>query len=406
MVRRRHADRVVAALALPLPAGRVPVRAPARGERAARQAAIASSSWSTPACSTAIATGRSTADYAKAAPDDLCVRIRIRNAGPEAGRAARAADAVVPQPLVVGRRTSRGPSIRARRRERGVAVAIAEDETARPLAARRRTRSRRPRARAAVLRERDQLPRVCSARAAPTPYPKDGINDHVVAGAATVNPAQRGTKMACWYRVTVAPGETVELRLRLARERRRRRRSTSAPASSGRSPTASARPTSTTPRCGPHGRERRRSHGDAPGLRGNGLEPAVLPLRRRALARRRSDAAAAAGGAQDRAQRRLASPQQPRHHRDARQVGVPVVRRLGPRVPLRGARAHRSRRGEAPAAAAVPRVVHAPERPAAGVRVELRRRESAGARVGGARGLPHRRRHGLRLPRAAPSTSC
>ena len=51
-----------------------------------------------------------------------------------------------------------------------------------------------------------------------TPYPKDGINDHVVGGAATVNPARRGTKMAYWYRLSVAPGATVELRLRLARE--------------------------------------------------------------------------------------------------------------------------------------------------------------------------------------------
>jgi hypothetical protein len=48
-----------------------------------------------------------------------------------------------------------------------------------------------------------------------TPYPKDGINDHVVTGAATVNPALTGTKCAFWYRVTVEPGESVELRLRL-----------------------------------------------------------------------------------------------------------------------------------------------------------------------------------------------
>src|SRR6185312_14466057 len=48
-----------------------------------------------------------------------------------------------------------------------------------------------------------------------TPYPKDGINDHVVNSAATVNPEQRGTKCAFWYQVTVAGGATVELRLRL-----------------------------------------------------------------------------------------------------------------------------------------------------------------------------------------------
>ncbi|MFY9932857.1 MAG: hypothetical protein WAK82_33130 [Streptosporangiaceae bacterium] len=48
-----------------------------------------------------------------------------------------------------------------------------------------------------------------------TPYPKDGINDHVVSGAATVNPAQAGTKCAFWYQVTLEGGATAELRLRL-----------------------------------------------------------------------------------------------------------------------------------------------------------------------------------------------
>jgi hypothetical protein len=48
-----------------------------------------------------------------------------------------------------------------------------------------------------------------------TPYPKDGINDHVIHGAATVNPVGAGTKCAFWYQVTVQPGQTVELRLRL-----------------------------------------------------------------------------------------------------------------------------------------------------------------------------------------------
>ena len=36
-----------------------------------------------------------------------------------------------------------------------------------------------------------------------TPYPKDGINDHVISGAPTVNPDQPGTKCAFWYQVTV-----------------------------------------------------------------------------------------------------------------------------------------------------------------------------------------------------------
>ena len=48
-----------------------------------------------------------------------------------------------------------------------------------------------------------------------TPYPKDGINDHVVGGHDTVNPLAEGTKASLWYQVAVEPGATVELRLRL-----------------------------------------------------------------------------------------------------------------------------------------------------------------------------------------------
>jgi hypothetical protein len=48
-----------------------------------------------------------------------------------------------------------------------------------------------------------------------TPYPKDGINDHVTRGADTVSPDRSGTKCAFWYQVSVAPGDTAQLRLRL-----------------------------------------------------------------------------------------------------------------------------------------------------------------------------------------------
>src|SRR4029077_2130806 len=48
-----------------------------------------------------------------------------------------------------------------------------------------------------------------------TPYPKDGINDHVIFGAPTVNPDQAGTKCAFWYKLTLAGGASAELRLRL-----------------------------------------------------------------------------------------------------------------------------------------------------------------------------------------------
>ncbi len=46
-------------------------------------------------------------------------------------------------------------------------------------------------------------------------YPKDGINDHVVHGAATVNPDRRGTKCALAYQLRLGPGESARLRLRL-----------------------------------------------------------------------------------------------------------------------------------------------------------------------------------------------
>jgi Mannosylglycerate hydrolase MGH1-like glycoside hydrolase domain len=48
-----------------------------------------------------------------------------------------------------------------------------------------------------------------------TPYPKDGIGDHVIHGAVTVNPQRTGTKCSAWYRLTLAGGETAELRLRM-----------------------------------------------------------------------------------------------------------------------------------------------------------------------------------------------
>jgi hypothetical protein len=51
--------------------------------------------------------------------------------------------------------------------------------------------------------------------AALTEFPKDGINDHVVTGADTVNPSQQGTKAALWYQLTVPAGGTTQVRLRL-----------------------------------------------------------------------------------------------------------------------------------------------------------------------------------------------
>jgi hypothetical protein len=50
------------------------------------------------------------------------------------------------------------------------------------------------------------------------PYVKDGINDFVTLGNPTVNPEQRGTKVAARYRVVVEPGKSATVRLRLTGE--------------------------------------------------------------------------------------------------------------------------------------------------------------------------------------------
>ncbi len=49
-----------------------------------------------------------------------------------------------------------------------------------------------------------------------TPYVKDSINEYVIAGKRqAVNPEQRGTKAAAYYRLTLGPGQSVVSRLRL-----------------------------------------------------------------------------------------------------------------------------------------------------------------------------------------------
>ncbi|OEK07790.1 glucosidase [Flavivirga aquatica] len=49
-----------------------------------------------------------------------------------------------------------------------------------------------------------------------TPYPKDGINDYIIAQKNTTNPELTGTKSSAVYALTLAPKETKEIRLRLS----------------------------------------------------------------------------------------------------------------------------------------------------------------------------------------------
>ena len=253
--------------------------------------------------------------------------------------------------------------------------------------------------------------RCCSARTRPTTQRLFGV-----AGRRRRTPRTASTTTSCTGAPTVNPdrqrhqgGVVVPARRSRRRQRSscgcgcarpapsRRPRRRSAPTSTGSWPSAGRgrRVLRRADAAGPPGR---RGDGDAPGLRRDAVEQAALLLRRGPLARRRPDPAGAAAARRRRPQRPLAQLRRLRHHVDAGQVGVPVVRGVGPGLPLRRPGPRRPGVRQVPAAAAVPRVVPAPQRRAARLRVGLRRRQPAGAGVGRARGVRHRRRPRPRLP--------
>jgi hypothetical protein len=157
------------------------------------------------------------ASYAKASPLDLCVRVRVRNAGAQAEELS-----VLPtlwfRNLWSWERGTARPVIRAETPPDATSIVSALAEDSRlghwRLAAGPDPAGRAPRL--LFCDNETNAQRLFGSGPQP-PYPKDGINDHVVHGSATVNPARQGTKLACWYRFSVPPGETVELRLRLVR---------------------------------------------------------------------------------------------------------------------------------------------------------------------------------------------
>ena len=157
------------------------------------------------------------ADYAKASPTDVCLRLRITNAGPAA------AELHVLPTLWFRNRWSwsndvQRPEIRIADVEvPGQAAAIAAGTEAGSW---RLIAGPGPDGRAPKMLFCENETNSAKLFGVPptTPYPKDGINDHVVGGAPTVNPERRGTKMSCHYRATIAAGATVEFRLRLERD--------------------------------------------------------------------------------------------------------------------------------------------------------------------------------------------
>ena len=147
--------------------------------------------------------------YAKASPDDLLMSVQVTNVGPEA-------ETIHVLPTAWFRNTwSWGddeprPELRASG-DRSVTIDHPFLGTLELIAA---AAPGGAEPQLLFCENETNLARLYGAEPV-TPYPKDGINDHVIGGAATVNPVGTGTKCAFWYQVTVPAGQTAELRLRL-----------------------------------------------------------------------------------------------------------------------------------------------------------------------------------------------
>ena len=171
-------------------------------------------------------------DYAKAGPTDLLMRVTVDQPRTRRGHPARAADPVVPQHLGVGpARAEVGPGHHGARR-------ATWPPGIRPLGTLTLNGDGSP---DLLFCDNETNAERLYGTPGRSAFPKDGINDHVVHGAASVNPDRVGTKAAAHHVLSVP-------------RRRRRTRSGcgSSPASSrarwrGRSSTTSCRPATARP---------------------------------------------------------------------------------------------------------------------------------------------------------------
>ena len=252
----------------------------------------------------------------------------------------------------------------------------------------------RGRRRAAVHRERDQHRARSSARPNRTPYVKDGINDYVVHGRTRRGePGEhRDQGGGALHAHRAAAAQSAAIRLRLHRRRR--------PARSRGRPFGDRLRRGAWPRGASEADEFYATV--IPGL---ARAPTTANVMRQALAGmlwtkqyyyydvdrwldERGARPVRARDAARAAQRALAPHGQRRHHLDAGQVGVPVVRGLGPRLPRPRPALVDPDFGKQQLDLMLRERVPAPERADPGLRVELRRREPAGARLGDHLHLP------------------
>ena len=245
---------------------------------------------------------------------------------------------------------------------------------ARPVPVRVDAAARRRRGpRAPLHRERDERRAAVRLRRTAPPYVKDAFHDYVVDGeptpstrpdaarrrrrttAWTLPAGRRGRRAAAPDRASAEPWPASPLRRAFdARLRRRARR----------------RPTLSTPTRLAGGRRRRARRGRARPTRACcGPSSSTTTSCADWLEGDPAPAAAARRARGDGRNARLAAPLQPRRHLHARQVGVPVVRGVGPGLPHDPVRAHRPALRQGAAGAVSARMVHASERPAPGLRV-------------------------------------
>ena len=148
--------------------------------------------------------------YAKASPTEVLARIEVENHGPD-----EATLDVLPTLWFRNTWAWNDGTGRPRIERDGDALAVADHA----LAGYRLEGAPGPGGEAPetlFCENETNAPRIFGSEAT-TPFPKDGINDHVIGGAATVNPAGHGTKAALRYRLTVPAGGRAEVRLRLHR---------------------------------------------------------------------------------------------------------------------------------------------------------------------------------------------
>ena len=187
VVPRRPAQPRVAAVALPLPAGRVPLRRPGRRERPAgpeparvrapghrRRSTTTATGWST---SSTPRPTRTTCSWRSASPTParrpatlhVLPHLWFRNTWSWDDGAAR--------PVAAGRRARPGRAWTTR-------ASVSWPGTS--------TSARTARRRSCCSARTTRTWRGCTAPTRLPRIPKDGINDHVVAGAPTVNPDRSG----------------------------------------------------------------------------------------------------------------------------------------------------------------------------------------------------------------------